>query len=151
MCIMTNNMPGQGPDPRENVVPPSAQRAPGGYAPAAPAPFTPEQDKTWAALAHFGGILGPLPPLIIWLAVRRRGPFVNQEGREALNVQLTAWIAMAGLGVLGVITAIIGIGFVLFALIGVIEIVVFALAIVAGARALDGRPFRYPLTWRMVR
>ena len=64
--------------------------------PAAPqpaAPLTEAEDKQWASFAHFGGVLGFLPSLIIFLVFKDRGALTRQESKEALNWQITWTIA----------------------------------------------------------
>jgi uncharacterized protein len=76
------------PPPPGGTVPPSA-------APAAPAPpLTEAEDKQWASFAHFGGVLGFLPALIIFLVFKDRGAKTRVEAKEALNWQIT-WVAAA--------------------------------------------------------
>ncbi|MGB3414016.1 MAG: DUF4870 domain-containing protein, partial [Microbacteriaceae bacterium] len=71
------------------------------------APLTAAEDKQWAMFSHFGGLLGPLPALIIFLVFKDRGPFTKQEAKEALNWQITFIAAMIVLGIIsGVITGI---------------------------------------------
>ncbi len=56
------------------------------------APFTVQQDIDLAKWAHLSTILYWLPPLIIWLVGKDRGPRTNGEGKEALNFGITATI-----------------------------------------------------------
>ena len=56
--------------------------------PANALPLTASEDRQWATLAHFGGILGCVPALLIYLIFRERGPFTAQESKEALNFTL---------------------------------------------------------------
>ena len=53
--------------------------------PANALPLTASEDRQWATLAHFGGILGCVPSLLIYLIFKDRGPFTAQESKEALN------------------------------------------------------------------
>lgn len=77
-------------------------------------PFTTEEDRSWAAIAHLGGIVGIVPSLVIFLALRRRGRVTLVESKEALNWQITflaSWIVVdiVVLIVLGVaVTAALG-------------------------------------------
>lgn len=57
------------------------------------APLSAAEDKQWAGLSHLLGILGWLPPLIIFLIFKDRGPKTNTESKSALNFQLTLLIA----------------------------------------------------------
>lgn len=75
-------------------------------APQPAAPLTEAEDKQWSSFAHFGGVLGPLPSLIIFLVFKDRGVATKREAKEALNWQIT-WVAAAI--VLGILSAIIGV------------------------------------------
>src|ERR1700712_4797853 len=80
---------------------------PAAPAPVPAAPLTPAEDKQWASFAHFGGILGILPSLIIFLVFKDRGTLTRQEGKEALNWQITFTIGIIILEILsGILTAI---------------------------------------------
>ena len=120
--------------------------------PAAGAPLTAEQDRQWASLAHLGGILSFPPALIIWLVFKDRGAFTNEEGKEALNFQITllfGYVAInlaatiLGLLTFGLLSVISSLGWVLW-LIGSIFSVLGYLS------AKDGRPYRYPFSLRLI-
>ncbi|WP_104162426.1 DUF4870 domain-containing protein [Cryobacterium sp. N22] len=120
--------------------------------PAAGAPLTAEQDRQWASLAHLGGILSFPPALIIWLVFKDRGTFTNEEGKEALNFQITLLIGyvainlaatILGLLTFGLLSVISSLGWVLW-LIGSIFSVLGYLS------AKDGRPYRYPFSLRLI-
>ena len=121
--------------------------------PAAPAaPLTAADDKLWASLAHFGGIIGPLPSLLIYLILKDRGTLVRQEAKEALNFQIGATIAYIVLWIAGAILGAIFwplgilVGFLQFALWAVV--VVFS--IIGGVRVQQGGAYRYPVTYRFI-
>lgn len=50
--------------------------------------LTVQQDRNIATLAHFGGVIGCIPSGIILYLYRGRGPFAEQEAREAFNFTL---------------------------------------------------------------
>jgi len=82
-------------------------------------------------LAHIVG------PLLVWLFKRNVYPFVNEQGKESLNFQLS-------MTVYALIAAIL-----IFAKIGMILLLVLAsinlvLVIIASVRAYAGETFRYP-------
>src|SRR5215213_6480869 len=97
-----------GPPPATPPVGYAGPMASTGY----PGPYTgPEPDKdskTMAMLAHlltiFTGFLGPL---IIWLMKKDQSPFVDDQGKEALNFQLTLLIGY----VIGIATSCLFVGF----------------------------------------
>ena len=114
-----------------------------------------KEQRTWAMIAHLSafamyltGIGHLLGPLIIWLAKRDGNPFVDDQGKEALNFQITVtlYYAAAIILIFTLIGAIIGIPAVIA--IGVFQIVCM---IIATIKASDGVAFRYPLTLRLLK
>ncbi len=108
-------------------------------------------ERTWAMLCHvaafagfiipFGGLVGPL---VLWLIKKDDMPFVNHQGREALNFQITVFVGF----LIGVMLFFLSVGS-LFLLI----LVVFnAISIViATVKANDGVWYRYPLSFRFIK
>ena len=132
-------------------------------APPAPAGAAGAEEKTWAMFAHLSALLGGLltsgrggnvgffiGPLIIWLIKKDTMPFVNDQGKEALNFAIT--VSLACLALLLLTLATLGIGVVLaFPLIMVIGITATVLIIIAAVRANQGVAYRYPFSLRLVR
>lgn len=110
-------------------------------------PLRPDEEKTWSLLAHLGGILfGFLAPLVVWLVFRGRGPFLDDQAKEALNFQITVAIAYIAAAILA------GVSFgVLFFLPGVVWAVSLVFSILAGVAVNKGEWYRYPLTLRLVK
>jgi uncharacterized Tic20 family protein len=112
------------------------------------APVPGKEVRTWAMLCHllalsgvcvpFGHVLGPL---IIWVLKREEDPFIDDQGKEALNFQLTMTIVIFAVLVLMFLI----IGFLLLPILVLFEIVMIIMASVA---ANEGRAYRYPLTIR---
>jgi len=115
------------------------------------AKMTESQERTWGMLCHlsalagfiipFGNIIGPL---VIWLIKKDESPFVDDQGKESLNFQISITIYCLIAAVL--ILVIIGI----FLLIG-LGIFAIVMIIIAAVKANNGEKFRYPLTIRFVR
>ncbi len=112
---------------------------------------TTKDDRTWALLAHlsalagyvipFGNIVGPL---IVWLIKKDQSWFVNDQGKEALNFQLSVTIYL-------IISAIL-----VFVVVGIVLVIAVAigaliLVIIAAVRANEGITYRYPLTMRFIK
>jgi uncharacterized protein len=132
---------GYGPPPGYGAPPPGY----GAYG--APAGFATSDEKTWALIAHFGGILiGFIAPLIALLAKGNESPAVRAHAVEALNFQITWGIATVIASILAVCT--VGI---LFFLPMITWIVVVVFSILAGMKANEGQLYRYPMTWRIVK
>jgi uncharacterized Tic20 family protein len=128
------------PLPYQNPATPTG----GGAMPyAGPAPT--QDDKTMAMLAHLLGILtGFVGPLIIWLIKKDQSPFVDDQGKEALNFQLTLLIAWL---IAGASTAIC-IGFLLVPAVLIIAII---FGIMAAMAANKGEAYRYPVNIRFIK
>ena len=128
--------------PAAGATPPVTTSAPGG--PVEYASVASHDDRQMAMLAHLLGIvLGFIGPLIIWLIKKDQSPFVNDQGKEALNFQITVLIAhlVAGL------SWMICIGVILTPAV-IIASIVFC--IIAGMAANRGEPYRYPLNIRLI-
>jgi uncharacterized Tic20 family protein len=109
-----------------------------------PEPLSPADEKLWSILIHIGGIVfGFLAPLIGYLVLKDRGPFVREHSATALNFQLTMLIAY----VVGAITVLFLIGIFILMAVWVLTIVFSILAAVA---ANQGRYYTYPLSIKFV-
>ncbi|MCH8544244.1 MAG: DUF4870 domain-containing protein [Alcanivorax sp.] len=91
-------------------------------------------------LFPFGSILGPL---VLWLVKRNSSHYVDQQGREAVNFNITMTLALL---ISAALTTVL-IGFVLMPLVLVFWV---AMAIVAAVQSSGGKAYRYPLTLRLV-
>lgn len=116
--------------------------------PANALPLTASEDRQFATLAHFGGILGFIPSLIIFLIFKDRGPFTAQESKEALNFTLPPTLLALTAWLLSLLPEIGGIFAVVNALIWV-TITIFSVG--AGIQVNRGRPYRYALNLRLIR
>ena len=107
-------------------------------------PLTPAEDRQWATLAHFGGILGcsfPWPSSTY--VFRDRGPFTAQEAKEALNFALPPTVLAMLANLLALIPFVGGV-------FGILAVVIWlyltVCGVIAGIETNKGRPYRYPLT-----
>ncbi|WP_314101454.1 DUF4870 domain-containing protein [uncultured Frigoribacterium sp.] len=133
--------PGYGQQPGQ----PGYGQQPGYGAPQAPQPLRPEDEKLWATLIHVGGILlSFVAPLVGYLVLKDRGPFVREHSRVALNFQITMVIAY----VIGGATSFLGIG-VLITLAAAIVVIVFG--IIAALAANRGEYYKYPLSIEFIK
>jgi uncharacterized protein len=111
-----------------------------------------KDERMWGMFAHlsaFAGILLPgvghlLGPLVVWLVKRETMPFVNDQGKEALNFQITATI---GLVVAGLLCFVL-IGLVLLPLVGLADVI---FTVLAAVKANEGVAYRYPVTLRLIK
>jgi uncharacterized Tic20 family protein len=112
-----------------------------------PPGYANSDEKTWALLAHFGGIvLGFIAPLIAMLAKGNESPTVKAHATEALNFQITWGVATIIASILAVCT--FGI---LFFLPLLTWLVIIIFSILGGMAANEGRLYHYPMTIRLVK
>jgi uncharacterized Tic20 family protein len=119
--------------------------------------FSATDDKLWATIAHFGGVLWFFPSLVIYLVMRARPSLARQEAKEALNWQITFTFAYVVVIVVESVVALLlltPVGNVLPAL-GVVPFLLYianvVLSIRAGLRVNAGGSFRYPVSIRLIR
>ena len=110
-----------------------------------------KDERTWAMLCHFSafaGLIFPfgnfLAPLIIWLIKKEEFPFVEDQGKEVLNFQIsmTIYLLISGLLCIILIGIPIVIGLVIFC---------FIITIIAAISANDGTSYRYPINLRLIK
>lgn len=114
-----------------------------------PAAADDKEARQWAMIAHlsalsgflipFGNIIGPL---VVW-QIKKDMPFVEDQGKEALNFQITVLIAV----IVCFILTFVVIGALLLPIVGIATLV---LIIIAGIKANSGEQYRYPLTLRLI-
>jgi hypothetical protein len=104
----------------------------------------------WCHLAAFAGILQlPIPfgnilgPAIIWLFKSKSHPYLDEQGREAINFQITMTLGyiIAGVLVLVYIGLLLGPALVIFNIYCVIN---------AAMKARDGYHYKYPFSLKLL-
>ena len=110
-----------------------------------------QEERQWAMFAHlsalsgvvipFGNIIGPL---VVWQVKKDTLPFAADQGKEALNFNITMLIA----AFIGFLLTFILIGLVLLPLIGIAWLV---FTILAGIKANEGVAYRYPYALRLIK
>lgn len=98
-------------------------------------------EKNLCILIHLAGcFFWFMPPLILWLWKRDASEAVDANGKEAVNFQLSFFV-------LTVFLAFISFGFLGF----VAYFTSIILAVIGAANAGQGKVYRYPLTWRVIK
>jgi uncharacterized protein len=129
--------------PGEPPPPPPPGYVPPPYAYADP-PLSPSDERLWAMLAHLSiFVLSLIGPIIIIVAFGKRSAFVNDQAKEALNFHIS--VLLAELASFLLIFVVVG-----FVLLPVVIIGSMVLGVVAALQAHEGRPYRYPVTLRIV-
>jgi uncharacterized protein len=117
--------------------------------PATPATIS-KEERNWAMLAHLSGLLafatligGVLGPLVMWMIRKDDMDFAADQAKEALNFQITVFVA----GLIAGVMCLILIGFALLAILVIIDLI---LMIVAAVKASEGVSYRYPFNLRLI-
>ena len=111
-----------------------------------------KEERTWAMVSHLsalsgfftGGLGTIIGPLIVWLVKKEEMPFVDEQGKESLNFQITMLIA----AIISALLMIILIGFLMLFAVAVFDTI---MVIIASIKANDGEHYRYPLTLRLIK
>jgi hypothetical protein len=116
------------------------------------APSPPDKDaRMWATICHLAALAGyaipfghVIGPLVVWLIKKDHYPLVMDQGREALNFQITVTLAV----LVALLLTFICIGIPLLIAIGVADLVFI---ILAALQANKGVAYRYPLCLRLIK
>lgn len=110
-----------------------------------------KDERMWGMFCHLGGLAGFLFPLgnvivptVIWMLKKEEMPFVDDQGRESLNFQITIAIAL----VICFLLSFVAIGLVLLPIVGIGSLV---LIIIAAIKANNGERYRYPWAIRLLK
>ena len=115
------------------------------------APAIDKEERTWAMACHLsavsgfftGGLGAIIGPLVIWLIKKEDMPFVDEQGKEALNFQITMLLA----GLVSVFLMLVVIGFLLIVVVILLDLI---FTLIAAVRANDGVHYRYPISIRLI-
>ena len=107
------------------------------------------ESQQWGMIAHLSALIGfiipfgnLIGPLVIW-QMKKDMPFVVDQGKEALNFQITVAIAVF----VCLLLSLIVIGMLLLPLVGLGAL---ALTVIAGIKANNGEAYRYPFALRLI-
>ncbi len=108
--------------------------------------------RTLGMVCHLSALVGLLglpllniiAPLAVWLWKKDQYAFVDDQGKESLNFQ----ISMTLYGIVAGILTLILIGWVLLALLWVASLI---LVVIAASKANQGEAYRYPFNLRLIR
>jgi uncharacterized Tic20 family protein len=133
-----------------------------------------KEERSWGTFVHLGGLIGMaiLPTvgniigvLVLWLIKRNESRFVDDQGKEAINFQITLSIAAVIINLINNIST----GFWSLTnfwrhtrgdfyfswgwtdLMGIIWLLNIIFSIIAAVKANNGITYRYPLSLRLVK
>ncbi|MFN5561883.1 MAG: DUF4870 domain-containing protein, partial [Opitutaceae bacterium] len=107
--------------------------------------------RMWAMLCHlsalsgfiipFGSLIGPL---VVWQIKKNQYPIVDDQGKEALNFQITITLA----AIVSAILIVVLVGIALLIAVGIASLV---FTIIAAIKANNGETYRYPFCLRLIK
>jgi uncharacterized Tic20 family protein len=108
--------------------------------------------RTWGMTSHRSGglvifgipFLHILGPLAVWILKRNEYPFVDNQGKEALNFQ----ISMALYGLVGWLLTLIFIGWLILGLLIIVNLIFIGMATINVNR---GEAYQYPFNLRLIK
>ena len=114
--------------------------------------------RMWAMFCHLAGlagfvipvvISGIIGPLIVWLIKREEHPFIDEQGKEAVNFQISMSLYTV-IGVFACIVTCVGVFLIPFFL-PVIYIINLVFLLIAAVKANNGEYYRYPICIRFIK
>jgi len=118
-----------------------------------------KQERKWAMCCHLAGLAGLSPllpavgcavaPLVIWQLKAEEFPFVAEQGRRAVNFQLSMLLYVT-IGTIICLVSLVGAFLipVVFCVFGFVDLI---LVLNAAVKANRGQHYRYPITIRFIR
>ncbi len=115
-----------------------------------------KEECKWAMFCHLAGLAGLSPllpaigsavaPLVIWQLKADEFPFVAEQGRRAVNFQLSMLLYVT-IGTIICLVSLIGVFLipVVFCVFGLVDLI---FVLIAAVKANRGHHYRYPLTIR---
>jgi uncharacterized Tic20 family protein len=109
-----------------------------------------KDENLWGMLCHLSALVGfvvpfgnIIAPMIIWILKKDEFPHVDDQGKEALNFQISVTIYF----IIGLILIFVAIGILILPLIAIFSLIMI---IIASIKAYDGEKYRYPLSIRII-
>jgi len=108
--------------------------------------------RMWAMFCHLAGLAlflqiplaNIIAPLIVWQIKKEDSPFIDEQGKEAVNFQISMTLYVF----ISFILLVACIGFVLLPLVIILDVVFL---LIAAVKANDGFHYRYPLSIRFIK
>ncbi len=108
--------------------------------------------RMWAMICHLAGLAGLvvpvvgciIGPLIVWQIKKEEFAFVDEQGKEAVNFQ----ISMLIYGIVAGLLCFACVGLVLLPAVAIFDLIFL---LIAAVKANNGEHYRYPLTIRFIK
>ena len=110
-----------------------------------------KDENMWAMFCHLSGLVGfvipfgnVIAPLIIWTLKKDEYPHVDDQGKEALNFQISITVYI----LLSVLLIFVVIGIPLLIILGLFWLI---MTVIGAINANDGNKYRYPFTIKFIK
>ncbi len=110
-----------------------------------------KSERQWAMGCHLIALAGHLlpiasiiGPLVLWLIKREDGAFIDEQGKESLNFQISILVYYC---ISFVLIPLLGLGLLLLGVVAVFDLVCI---LVAAVKVSEGRHYRYPMCLRLI-
>ena len=111
-----------------------------------------QDDNKWAMFTHLAALLGILLPMalvlgptLVWMLKRKESAFIDDQGKEVINFQMTVLVISFTLALLSTFSSV----FLAVSALTVIAGMVFA--VIGGLAAKQGEKYRYPFAIRLLK
>jgi len=112
-----------------------------------------KDERMWGMFCHLSALSGynilpgigfVIGPLVLWVIKKQEFSFVDEQGKEALNFQISMMIYMFASAIL----ILLLVGFLLLISLGIFQLVMI---VIASIKANNGEHFKYPLSIRFIK
>ena len=110
-----------------------------------------KQARTWGMLCHLIallGLVGPLlnilGPFVVWLMKKNEFSFVDEQGKESMNFQISVTL----LTLLAALLIVVKIGILLLLAIWIADVV---FVIIASLKTSNGESYQYPFKIKLIK
>jgi uncharacterized Tic20 family protein len=112
-----------------------------------------KDERMWAMFCHlaaFVGVMLPVPfgsvigPLVVWMIKKDEYPLVADQGKEAVNFQISV-------AIYSVVSALLVFLLIGFFMLGALAIFGLVCVVMGAMKANEGESFRYPLCIRFIK
>jgi len=114
--------------------------------------------RMWGMICHLAGLCGLIPivpvigsiigPLVVWQIKKDEFGFVDEQGKEAVNFQISILLYLLVSAILWVPLSFVCIGAVIPVAISIVDLIFL---LIAAVKANDGEHYRYPLSIRFIK
>ena len=112
--------------------------------------------RMWGMICHLAALAGIMVPvigcivgpLVVWQIKKDDFPFVDKQGKEAVNFQISMLLYLLISAILWIPLSFFCIGVIIPVAISIVDLIFL---LIAAVKANDGEHYRYPLTIRFIK